>query len=396
LNQQRTILSLNSGSSSRKVALYRVDGSGEQLMVHANAERLETADANLSLTRGGKKTTRALGGRDASAAGALSAIFAELDRLGLPQPDAAGHRVVHGGRDRFAPEKVDDHLVGDLKNLIAFAPLHLPDEIRGIEETAARFPGLPQVACFDTAFHRTMPEIAERFALPRELYAQGIRRYGFHGISYEYIMHVLGAAAPARIIIAHLGNGASMAAVRDGRAIDTTMGLAPTGGFMMGTRSGDLDPAVAVHLMRRKHLDADALERLVNDQSGLLGVSGTSSDMKTLLDRRAADPDAALAVEMFCYQARKHLGALAAALGGVNLIVFTGGIGERAAAVRKGICDGLGHLGVILDDDRNRSNADTLSADGSRCSVRMIPTDEDLMIARHTWRTIFAPAPGAR
>jgi len=396
LNQQRTILSLNSGSSSRKVAFYRVDASGEQLLVHANAERLETADANLRIARGGTKTTRALSGRDASAAGALSAIFGELDQLGLPRPDAAGHRIVHGGPDRFAPEKIDHQLIEDLSNLIPFAPLHLPDEIRGIEETTVRFPGLPQVACFDTAFHRTMPEVAERFAVPRDLYLEGIRRYGFHGISYEYIMHVLGAAAPARIIIAHLGNGASMAAIRDGRSIDTTMGLAPTGGFMMSTRSGDLDPAIAVHLMRRENLDADALERLVNDQSGLLGVSGTASDMKSLLDRRATDPHAALAVEMFCYQARKHLGALAAALGGVDLIVFTAGIGERAPEVRKSICEGLGHLGVVLDEHRNRSNADMLSTDTSRCKVRMIPTDEDLMIARHTWRTIFAPAPRAR
>jgi acetate kinase len=392
---ERTILSLNSGSSSRKAAIYRIGAASERLIVNGNAERLETADAILRITRGAETNERALSGPDASAAGALGAIFRALAELELAQPDAAGHRIVHGGPSHLAPEKISARLLGELRDLIAFAPLHLPDEIRGIEETAARFPGLPQVACFDTAFHRTMPACAERFGLPRELYREGIRRYGFHGISYEYIMHALGAAVPPRLIIAHLGNGASMVAVRRGRAIDTTMGLGPTGGFMMSTRSGDLDPSVIVHLLRAKNLDAAALERLVNDESGLLGVSGTSSDMKTLLQRRATDPDAALAIEMFCYQARKFLGALAAALDGVDLIVFTGGIGERAAEIRGEICRGLEYLGVVLDDGRNRANQDTISAAGSRCTVRVIPTDEDLMIARHTWRTVFAGAPGA-
>jgi acetate kinase len=391
---EHTILSLNSGSSSRKAAIYRIANGSERLIVHADAERLETADAVLRVTRGADSHARPLSGRDASAAGALSAIFRELGELEIPQPEAAGHRIVHGGPSHVAPEKIGARLIGELRDLIAFAPLHLPDEIHGIEETAARFPGLPQVACFDTAFHRSMPECAERFALPRELYRQGIRRYGFHGISYEYIMHALGTGAPPRLIIAHLGNGASMVAVRDGRAIDTTMGFGPTGGFMMGTRSGDLDPSVMVRLMRANKMDADALERLFNDRSGLLGVSGISSDMKTLL-QRGGDPAAALAVEMFCYQARKHLGALAAALGGIDLIVFTGGIGERAAAVRSGICRGLEHLGVALDEQRNRADEDTVSAAASRCTVRVIPTNEDLMIARHTWRTVFAQAPGA-
>jgi acetate kinase len=392
---ERTILSLNSGSSSRKAAIYRIGIVSEQLLVQASAERLETGQAVLRITRRGETRERALSGPDASAAGALPAIFRALAALDFPQPDAAGHRIVHGGPNHVAPEKVSARLVGELRELIAFAPLHLPEEIRGIEETAARFPGLPQVVCFDTAFHRTMPEYAERFALPRELYSQGIRRYGFHGISYEYILHVLGAAVPPRLIIAHLGSGASMVAIRDGRSIDTTMGFGPTGGFMMSTRSGDLDPSVIVHLMRAANLDAAALERLVNDQSGLLGVSGTSSDMKTLLQRRAGDPDAAMAIEMFCYQARKHLVALTAALGGADLIVFTGGIGERAAEIRDQICRGLEYLGVALDDGRNRANEDTVSANGSRCTVRVIPTDEDLMIARHTWRTSFADAPGA-
>jgi acetate kinase len=272
--------------------------------------------------------------------------------------------------------------------LIPFAPLHLPDEIAGIEAVTSHFSGLPQVACFDTAFHRSMPEVAQRFALPRALWDEGIRRYGFHGISYEYIMQALGANRPSRLIIAHLGNGASMAAVKDGSPLDTTMGFTPTGGFMMGTRSGDLDPGIILYLLSKRHFDARGLAELVNHQSGLLGVSGLS-DMKMLLERRAAEPDAAMAVQMFCYQLRKQIGAFAAALGGLDLLVFTGGIGERAAPVRWEACSGLEHLGVKLDRKRNDADADRISSDDCRCLVRVIPTNEDLMIARHTYQLIF-------
>ena len=253
-----------------------------------------------------------------------------------------------------------------------------------MEAVTARFPALPQVACFDTAFHHRMPELARRLPLPRTLWDAGIRRYGFHGLSYEYIVWRLGPAARGRTIIAHLGNGASMAAVRDGMPVDTTMGLTPAGGFMMGTRSGDLDPGIAIYLLRGKGYDADRLERLVNNESGLLGVSESSPDMKTLLELREKEPAAAQAVSMFCYQLRKSIGAFAAALGGLDLLVFTGGIGERAAPVRWEACQGLEHLGLQLDPERNTAHADTVSRPDSRCMVRVIPTDEDLMIARHT------------
>jgi acetate kinase len=316
-------------------------------------------------------------------------LFDEMTRLAVPEAGAVGHRVVHGGPSHIAPERVTSELIADLKRLVAYAPNHMPGVIAGMEAIAKRFPDLPQVACFDTAFHRKMPQVAERFALPSAFYDEGLRRYGFHGLSYEYVMHALGPSRPRKIVIAHLGNGASMAAVRDGVGIDTTMGFTPTGGFMMGTRTGDLDPGVLLYLMNVKGLDAEAIENLVGHRSGLLGVSGISSDMKTLLDRREHEPAAALAVEMFCYQLRKRVGAFAAVLDGIDLLVFTGGIGERAAAIRAEACAGLSHLGIELDDAFNAVNADTISASSSHCCVRVILTNENLMIARHTRALIF-------
>ncbi len=384
----RVILCLNSGSSSLKFALYQI-GNGEEIPLAQGAvERDDTQVARLWIHRAQRKIEKTVRGSSSTSA-ALRAASIELEGLRLPHPDAVGHRLVHGGPHHAAPERITDMLVGELRSLIPFAPLHMPDEIAGIEAVTSHFPSLPQVACFDTAFHRSMPEVAQRFALPRALWEEGIRRYGFHGTSYEYILRTLGPNPPSRLIIAHLGNGASMAAVKDGQPLDTTMGLTPTGGFMMGTRSGDLDPGIILYLLSNRHLDAQALSELVNHQSGLLGVSGIS-DMKTLLERTDTEPDAAMAVQMFCYQVRKQIGALAAALGGLDLLVFTGGIGERAAPVRWAACSGLGHLGVKLDRERNETNADTISTHDSECLTRVIPTNEDLMIARHTYQLIFS------
>jgi acetate kinase len=252
-----------------------------------------------------------------------------------------------------------------------------------IEAVAAHFPDLPQVACFDTAFHHRMPEVAQRFALPQELWQQGIRRYGFHGLSYEYVVGKLGAGLGERAIIAHLGNGASMVALKDGLPMDTSMGLTPTGGFMMGTRSGDLDPGVLIHMLKAGY-SADRLEELVDHQAGLLGVSGQTSDMKALLQKSHMDGAARMAVQMFAYQVRKFIGAYAAVLNGLDTLVFTGGIGERATDVRVKICLGLEYLGVVLDTAANGMNAEVISLRGSKCIVRVVQTDEDLMIARHT------------
>jgi acetate kinase len=389
LPARHTILCINVGSSSCKFALYSISGGTESVMAEGAADRVGS--------NGGKITIRDANGRSLAESDrelarpqvAVDALFNEFERLKLPGSDAVGHRIVHGGANHVVPELVTPALLTDLKRLIPFAPLHMPGGIEGIEAVAARYPKLPQVACFDTAFHRGMPARAERFPLPRDLYDAGVRRYGFHGISYEYIMQALGADVPGRLIIAHLGNGASMAAVHDGRPLDTTMGFTPAGGFMMGTRPGDLDPGLILYLLQQKKYDAARLGELVNQKSGLLGVSVLSSDLKTLLDARATNADAALAIEMFCYQIRKAIGALAAALGGLDLLVFTGGIGEHAAAVRAEVCAGLAHLGLAIDARRNDSGEDTISAVDSRCSVRVIPTNENLMVALHTARLVF-------
>ncbi|MDE0030080.1 MAG: acetate/propionate family kinase [Deltaproteobacteria bacterium] len=385
-----SILSLNSGSSSLKFAFYEAEPAGERLLASGAAERIGLAKGLLWVrgAEGGRPLLLERKEDFSDHEAAVDAVFGAAARLRLPEPGAVGHRVVHGGADHSAPERVDGRLLADLRALVPLAPLHLPGAVAGIEAVAARFPHLPQAACFDTAFHRRMPELAQRFALPDALWEEGVRRYGFHGLSYEYVLDALGDAARGRVIVAHLGNGASMAAVRDGAPVDTTMGFTPAGGLMMGTRSGDLDPGVLIHLVRERGWGADEIERLVTREAGLMGVSGLSPDMKTLLAARE-DPRAALAVDLFCYQARKHAGALAAVLDGLDTLVFTGGIGERAAPVRRQICEGLAHLGIELDPERNQAHAGTISTPRSRCTARVIPTDEDLMIARHTRRLFF-------
>ncbi|HLY29792.1 MAG TPA: acetate kinase, partial [Ktedonobacterales bacterium] len=276
-----------------------------------------------------------------------------------------------------------------LRSLIPLAPNHLPAEIATIEAVSAAWPTIPQVACFDIAFHATMPAVAQRFALPRRFYEGGVRRYGFHGISYASICdHLISQEGPTalagRTIIAHLGSGASMVALLDGQSVDTTMGLTPFGGLVMSTRSGDLDPGVLIYLARQQSLAPDALETLVSEQSGMLGLSAVSGDMQELLAREQSDPRCAEALESFCYAARKTLGALTVALGGLDRLIFTGGIGEHAATIRERICDNLGFLGIELDADRNARHASIISPVGGPVTVRVIPTNEEAMIARYT------------
>ena len=385
---ERTILCLNGGSSSLKFALFLASECTDTRIAEGAVEEIGKASRFWLRFADKKSSDESKPITDHRLA--IEQIFAAFDQHGMRRPDAAGHRIVHGGPKYTEPQIVNADLNAALHELIPFAPLHLPSQIAIIEAVSAHYPGLPQVACFDTSFHRQMPELAQRFPLPPELWGDGVRRYGFHGLSYEYIVSKLGSQLGSRAIIAHLGNGASMVALKEGRPVDTTMGLTPTGGFMMSTRSGDLDPGILLYLMRKGY-DAAQLETLLNQQSGLLGVSGMSSDMKTLLEARARsnDPKAAQAVDMFCYQIRKFIGAYTAVLGGLDTLVFTGGIGERAAPIREQICAGLEYLGIHFDPKRNNQSADLISKPESPCVVRVIPTDEDLMIARHTRRIGF-------
>ncbi len=307
---------------------------------------------------------------------------------------AIGHRIVHGGPKYLEHARITPEMVAELRRVAAIDPDHLPGEIGLIESLEKAFPGVPQVACFDTAFHRDLPQVAKMLPVPRRYFEQGVRRYGFHGLSYTYLMEELARvgekqAAQGRVILAHLGAGASMAAVRECKCIDTTMSFTPTAGLVMATRSGDLDPGLLVYLMRQEKMTADQIDELVNKQSGLMGISGSSSDMKELLAKRNQDKAAAEAVDIFCYQARKWIGALAAALGGLDTLVFSGGIGEHATEIRWQICDGLGHLSVMIDAAKNTDasaagRAAVISADQSPVTVRVIPTDEEIMIARAT------------
>lgn len=363
------VLCVNTGSSSVKCAVFDVAASEEREVVRAAVEGIG-------------------GDGPADHRTALEQAFEQLGDAGSTV-GAAGHRVVHGGPDHVEPARVDDALLADLRAAVALAPLHLPPSISGIESVAARLPALPQVACFDTAFHRTLPERAWRLALPRDLADAGIRKYGFHGLSYEYVVSSLGADTLGRAVVAHLGNGASVTAVVDGHSVDTSMGLTPTGGIPMSTRSGDLDPGVLLWLLRERGADVEALEQVVDERGGLRGLSGGTASMRDLLDARASDAAAAVAVEVFCYRVRLQVGAYAAAMGGLDSLVFTAGIGERSAAVRAEICEGLEHLGVVVDPSRNDRDADVISADGAACTVRVVRTDEDRMVARHT-RAVLA------
>jgi acetate kinase len=325
-----------------------------------------------------------------SAAAFLTDWLAE--QSGFETVQAVGHRLVYG-MERTAPEVVTPELIEELRRISPYDPDHLPGEIELIEAFRQRHPKLPQVACYDTAFHRTMPRVAKMLPIPRRYDAKGVQRYGFHGLSYAYLMQELArlgdpAATKGRVILAHLGNGASMAAVLDGKSIDTSMGFTPTAGLVMSTRTGDLDPGVAPYLARTDQMTSEQFYEMANHKSGLLGISETSSDMRDLLASEAHDFRAAEAVALFCYQAKKWIGAFAAALGGLDTLVFAGGIGENAPIVRARICEGLGFLGIALSESRNSESAAVISTDESRATIRVIPTDEDLMIAQSVRRVL--------
>lgn len=387
------ILTINSGSSSIKVALYRM-GPSENLEISGKIDRIGLAGSHFEVKDGdGKVLTRSEPNLPDHGA-ALEILLDWMQEYHFEESvNAVGHRIVHGGGKYTKPHPVDPELLKSLKNLIPLAPGHLPQELRLIEAIRQRYPVLKQVACFDTAFHRQMPDLAQMYALPGYLKEKGVIRYGFHGLSCEYLILELNRqvgpeAAHGRVVIAHLGNGASMTAVRHGKSVDTTMGFTPAGGLVMSTRSGDLDPGVLVYLLEGERVEVSALNDLVNRNSGLLGVSGISPDMKDLLEKEKEDLRAASAVNLFCYQAKKFLGALAAALGGLDILVFTAGIGENSPATRGRICEGMEFVGIHLDSQRNEANAEIISREDSPCKVRVMHTDEDLMIARHTDRLI--------
>ena len=388
------VLALNAGSSSIKFGLFEVV-SGEVLKPVSRGllEGIGTAphfvarDARGATLDEQRWGSGAAGNHEALLGGLLEWVEKHLGQDALI---AVGHRVVHGGRDFTAPVRLTDKIVRTLEELTPLAPLHQPHSISPVRAIAALRPGLPQIACFDTSFHHTMPAVATRFALPREYENEGVRRYGFHGLSYEFIARCLQETAPHlasdRVIVAHLGNGASLCAMLDGRSIDTTMGFTALDGLVMGTRCGTIDPGVLLYMMQQKSLAAHEVEQILYQRSGLLGVSGVSSDMRALL--ASTDPRAREAVELFVYRVAREMAALMGSLGGVEGIVFTAGIGEHAPRVRELICERLRWFGVVLDLEANARDAHCISAADSPVEVRVIPTDEEQMIALHTLEVI--------
>ncbi len=387
------ILTINGGSSSIKFALFET-GDSLRRILEGEIQRIGLPEAiwRVKGLNQADNFSRSLAAPDHTAAVVALMDWIE-EHSGRDALTAVGHRVVHGGPKYSQPQRISGEMLEELRRLSPFDPEHMPEEILLIEAFHRRFPDLPQVACFDTAFHHDLPRVARLLPIPRRYEAQGVRRYGFHGLSYAFLMEELARlagpqAAQGRVILAHLGNGASLAAVRDGKSVDTSMSFTPTAGVPMSTRSGDLDPGLLWYLARTEGLDAKRLNDMVNSQSGLLGVSETSSDMRDLLGREKQDVRAAEAVALFCYQVKKWIGAFAAALGGLDTLVFAGGIGENAPAVRTRICDGLGFLGVELDGERNAANDGVISTAASRAVVRVIRTDEELMIAKIACRVL--------
>ncbi|MGZ9057672.1 MAG: acetate/propionate family kinase [Burkholderiaceae bacterium] len=384
------VLAINAGSSSLKFALYEATEL-LQLRLRGKIERIGLQDTTLTVTSPGTRTQRRVADVfDHSGAARELTDWLEKERL-RSAVQAVGHRVVHGGARDSSPARVDDKLVKALYEITPYSPEHLPVEIALIEYFLRHFPNVPQIACFDTSFHRHMPRVAQLLPIPRRYEQKGIRRYGFHGLSYAYLMEELERAAGTRVahgrvVLAHLGNGSSLAAVRRGESVDTTMALTPASGIPMSTRSGDLDPGLAWCLARSENMDAEGFHRMANHESGLAGISETSSDMADLLASEAADVRAAEAVALYCYQVTKAIGSLAAALAGLDTLVFSGGIGENAPEIRQRICAGLGFLGISIDVNNNARNDGVISADTATVTVRMIRTDEEAMIARSTLR----------
>jgi len=386
------VLAVNGGSSSIKFALYLIDDPPKK-QLYGKVDRIGLTGTNLIFSDPAKNQQGSCNISSSEYNMAVNFLIDWLEKqIGFASIKAVGHRVVHGMK-YTQPQRVTQELLAELHRISPYDPDHLPGEIELIEAFRRRFPRLLQVACFDTAFHQTMPRVAKLLPIPRRFDAMGIQKYGFHGLSYAYLMDELARiagekAAKGQVVLAHLGNGVSITAVRDGKSVDTSMGFTPAAGLPMGTRPGDLDPGVAWYLMKSENLTVEQFNNLINHQSGLLGVSETSSDMRDLLERQTSDVRAAEAVELFCYHARKWIGAFAAVLEGLQTLVFSGGIGENAPEIRARICEGLKFLGVELDEARNAANAPVISAAKSPVTVRVIKTDEELMIAKTVCRIL--------
>ena len=388
-----SVLTLNSGSSSLRFALFQAVESLPQSLT-GKFDRIGYPDARLSFTdvRAGRtdESTMAVPNH-AACVGPLVELLEQ--KFGDSAIRGIGYRVVHGGPRYRDPQRVDDAMIEELRRIRSLAPNHLPSAIALMEAFTTRFAQVPQIACFDTAFHHRMPRVAKLLAIPRRYEAKGVQRYGFHGLSYAYLMEELArlgdpTATTGRVILAHLGNGASMAAVRDGKSVDTSMGFTPAAGLVMSTRSGDLDPGLVAFLGSSEQMTVTQFDRMIHHESGLLGVSEISSDLRDLLALEATDVRAAEALALFCYQAKKWIGLFAAALGGLDTLVFAGGIGENAPIVRARICEGMSFLGIELNESRNAESAALISKDVSRVAVRVIRTDEELMIARSVCRVL--------
>ncbi len=386
---RRVIVTVNGGSSSIKFAAFAIGAFPDRLL-SGQIERIGSPHTRLVAARGsaGQPHVRPIEAPTVDRA-AEHLIGYLRECLGDQSIAGIGHRIVHGGAHLLEHQVLNERVLAELQNAVPLDLAHLPREIALVEAFGGAFPSVPQVACFDTAFHRNLPRMATLLPIPRHYFNEGIRRYGFHGLSYTFLMQRLAelagpVAAEGRIILAHLGSGASMAAVRGGKPIDTTMGFTPTSGLVMGTRPGDLDPGLLAYLVQAGHVPPDELSAFVSQRCGLLGVSEISSDVRDLLERRASDPRASEAIDLFCYHAKKFVGSLCATLGGLDTLVFSGGVGEHSSQIRAGICDGLEALGVSIDPERNAAGEPVISAEGNRVTIRVIPTDEELVIAQAT------------
>jgi acetate kinase len=379
------ILALNSGSSSLKFGLYHVGSTCVDVLLTGEAESIGDREGKFVARNSRNEVLVSEAAFVPGQREAIVRIAKLLTDVKMPAPIAVGHRIVHGGPKLRRHCLIDDEVLRQLEAASAFAPLHIPSALSVISFAREHFPAATQVACFDTAFHVDLPEVARVLPIPKGLQLEGIQRYGFHGLSCESIVRQLGNDLPDRLIIAHLGNGASVTAVKAGKSIDTSMGLTPSGGVIMGTRSGDLDPGVLIYLMREKQFNAAMLEELIDRRSGLLGISGVDGDMRRLHDAAPLNADARLAIQMFCYSVRKQVAAMIAALDGVDLLVFTGGIGENDEEVRAAICRGLSWIGVSLGDGRRAAANNPVNDPTSRSCVRVLSSQEDEQIARHTW-----------